>query len=343
MSPRSGIGAGPRLRRPGAGLPRCARHRGSHRRRSSCAATPSFESDGDRAPLAAYADDVRTGRLPARRRELPPLLRRQPRPSASTAAPAYDRPPAPDGRRVPGARRGGDHRVRVGRSNQEPIRPATVSLRGFGQVGRAVKDRDGEHEEGMHADHTPGASGTRADGGGGRALGGHDGMVFLFEEPEQAGFWIAARRSAVHRLLRPRRSVRVADRHEAVCRLADLSVVPPDRAVLVRHRGSHAAVFAGWVSARDRRFTSSAQSNVLRRRSKTGPFAHEVRWRGKLSYPLRMVDPTFTCDGGCWRWQGTMSKSGSAAGSRADASLDSSATKPELLSLVGPLPGEPCT
>ena len=39
--PTIGIGAGPRLRRPGARVPRRARHRGPHRCRSSCAATPT--------------------------------------------------------------------------------------------------------------------------------------------------------------------------------------------------------------------------------------------------------------------------------------------------------------
>ena len=104
--------------------------------------------------------------------------------------------------------------------------------------------------------------------------------------------------AAVHRLLRPRGSLRVADRHDAVCRLSDLPVVPAGWRVLVRHRGAtRRSAQVGYRSGIDAR-SSSTQSNVLRRRSKRDRLHTKFGVSGKLSYPLRMVDPTFTCDGG---------------------------------------------
>ena len=62
--PTIGIGAGPALRRPGPGLPRPARAGRRAPRRSSSAATPTWPSVAT-AAVAAFADDVRSGRFPA--------------------------------------------------------------------------------------------------------------------------------------------------------------------------------------------------------------------------------------------------------------------------------------
>jgi uncharacterized membrane protein (UPF0127 family) len=74
---------------------------------------------------------------------------------------------------------------------EEPTRPATVSLRDFGQVTVRITDATGKTKKGcMLAARTARQRERGLMEVTDRTLGGHDGMVFLFEEPEQTGFWM---------------------------------------------------------------------------------------------------------------------------------------------------------